>query len=252
MIGMRYANCYLLLVSILKPFMPLILYLINHILHKCEGYDINSPTDWVRRLWRQHFAEATSPFNSFTRDFAPDQRPNIIRQTTFSENYYFAYNDVAVFGLNRVSGDQYVDDVADPDVNAVWVTKQLAADTSPCSLKSIVLVGHKPPSSDVNSALNAYFSTCGTLPTLTISGNAHPKTYCMDRNAKITERVDLTVEAFEAGPLRVSVVRDENGKDYFHIRDTDLVNSNSNCPQFDVKSLSQSQGPETSSPSKSP
>ena len=29
--GMRYAYCYLLLVSILKPFMPLILYLTNHI-----------------------------------------------------------------------------------------------------------------------------------------------------------------------------------------------------------------------------
>ena len=134
-----------------------------------------------------------------------------------------------------------MDDVADPDVNAEWVTQQLAADTSTCSLKSIVLVGHKFPSRDVNSALNTYFSTCGTtLPTLAIAGNNHPRTYCMDLSTKTDRRVELTVEAFKAGAIQVSIVRDENGNDYFHVSDTDLVNSNSQCPQLNVTTSSPS------------
>jgi hypothetical protein len=203
---------------------------------QCEGYDIDSPSDAIRDLWRQIFAENDpanpSPFNSFTRDFASGQKPSIDRDPTFSELFYFTYNHIGVFGLNRVAGSQYVDDIANPDVNAAWVADRLANDMPACSLKSIVLAAHITPSSDVNDAFDNYFATCGVLPTLTISGNSHPTTYCFNFNAGIEKRVDLTVEAFRSGPVRISVVNGPNNEHYFHIQDADLENSNSNCPDF--------------------
>jgi hypothetical protein len=148
--------------------------------------------------------------------------------------FYFKYNNVAVFGLNRVDGNQWVDDVAPTDVNADWVQERLAQDTS-CSLKSIVMVVHIVPSTGVNNALNSYFSRCGaTLPTLTITGNDHPTSYCMFLNSSIQKRVDLTVEAYSSGPIAVSIVRSPSGEHFFHVKDADLVNSNSNCPNLQI------------------
>ena len=125
-------------------------------------------------------------------------------------------------------------DVAVPNTNAAWVTRQLATDTT-CSIKSIILVAHRTPSSPINDALEDYFGTCGGnghyLPTLTVTGNAHPSTYCLTQNSR-PGWVDLTVEALRSGPIRVSIVRDENGGDYFHVDDADLVDSNRNCPVF--------------------
>ena len=200
------------------------------------GYDINSPTDWARRLWRQRFADATSPFNSFSRDFASGVKPSIARRDTSPEIFYFTYNDVGVFGLNQPGGSSFEegDGPVGDDLNAEWIAQQLANDASACSLKSIILIAHKPPPDDVNDALDAYFATCGSiLPTLTISGSKHPRTYCLEFNAAITNRIDLTVEAYESGPVLVSVVRNANGEDFFHISDSDLANSNYNCPVFD-------------------
>lgn len=82
----------------------------------------------------------------------------------------------------------------------------------------------------MKTALNNYFNSCSILPTLRIAGNAHPKTYCMEKS---NEELTLTVEAFRSGPLLVSVVRDPNGSgDYFNVNDADLANSNVNCPSF--------------------
>ena len=204
-----------------------------YIILQCEGYDINSPTDWVRRLWRQRFAEDTSPFNMFTRDFAPSVMPSIARRVSTPEIFYFTYNDIAVFGLNLVSGSSYeMGDGPVDEINSDWVSQQLGADTPACSIKSIILVAHMFPSSAVNAALDTYFETCGILPTLAISGNDHPKSYCFNYDANIAKRINLTVEAYESGPIRVSVLRDPNGDDYFHVDDSDLANSNSNCPDF--------------------
>ena len=204
--------------------------------NECAGYNINSNTDWIRRLWRRHFAESTSPFNVFTRDFPSlpgiaSQRPTIARKASNPEMFYFKYNNVAVFGLNRVEGNQWVDDVAPTDVNADWVKERLAQEA--CSLKSIVMVVHIVPSSGVNNALSSYFSRCGaTLPTLTITGNDHPTSYCMFLNSNIPKRVDLTVEAFSSGPIAVSIVRSPSGEHFIHVKDSDTVNSNSYCPNL--------------------
>ena len=227
--------CFIISRSCLSP-QPYLSYHILIVLYilQCEGYDITSPTDGIRSLWRQRFAEASSPFNSFNRNFASGSKPSIARRNTTPEIFYFTHNQVGVFGLNQPGGPSFEegDGPVGDDLNAEWVADQLADDTT-CSLKSIVLVAHKTPSSDVNDALDAYFATCGSiLPTLTITGSSHPSTYCFNFDAGIVKRVDVTMEAFRSGPLRVSVNRDPNGEDYFHVSDADLADSNSNCPNF--------------------
>ena len=130
---------------------------------------------------------------------------------------------MAFVGLNRVAGAQYAQD---DTIAASWVTQQLGTN---CNLKSIVFIGHMTPAGEVNNALDTYFGSCSTLPTLTISGNAHPTSYCMK---KTNERVDLTIEAFQSGPISVSIVQSPSGEHFFHASDADKCNSNSKCPNF--------------------
>ena len=199
--------------------------------NECYGYDITSNSDPIRQLWRSHFAEDTSPFHQFGQDFplvTGGGRPTIQRQSSNPENFYFEYNNVAFIGLNLVAGSNYIENNG-VDLNAQWVQQRLLGDSTSCDLKSIVVIGHTRPGSAVNTELSTYFNSCSEIPVLTISGNSHPSTYCMSKNG---ERLDLTVEAFRSGPILVSVVRDPNGGDYFHIDDADLTNSNTQCPSF--------------------
>ena len=199
--------------------------------NECYGYNVSSNTDPVREMWRDHFANMNSPFDQFSQDFpgiVGGGRPTIERQLTNPENFYFEYNSVAFFGLNSVVGSSYVKDIAPEDLNAVWVEQILNMST--CTIKSLVLMTHVEPSSDVDAKLNNYFNRCGSpLPTLFVHGNSHPKTYCMTKTGLT---LTITVEAFQSSPLLVSIVRDPAGGDYFHVYDPDPSDSNENCPSL--------------------
>ena len=146
------------------------------------------------------------------------------------EIFGFQYKKVAFFGLDYPQSDTYITTNAPVDLNAKFVRESLASDTS-CELKSIVFFTHVAPKKAVDEELDDYFKRCGVLPILTVVGNAHPKTYCL---TKKDERLTLTVEAFQSGPVLVSILRDpkKDGGDYFHVADSDLNDSNSNCPNF--------------------
>jgi hypothetical protein len=207
--------------------------------NECVGYDETKNAGDRRDDWREFFADTTSPFNKFERNFPGDiDFPVIERKTTPNaqgdvnpEMFYFRYKDIAIFGLEMMSGPTYVRDNSPVDINAEWVADRLGND---CSFRSIIILSHKAPNDPIVDALDAYFAGCGgIIPSLVIKGSSHPITYCMERDAS-QKRVFLTVEAFQSGPLSVSVVRDysEGGEDYFHVADSDAQNSNSNCPVF--------------------
>jgi hypothetical protein len=206
--------------------------------NECSGYDITKNAGDRRDDWREFFAEPTSPFNKFERNFPGENYfPDLERKTTPNargdvnpEMFFFRYNNIAIFGLQRVGGDSYANDVSPVDINAEWVADRLGND---CSFQSIIILSHKTPNDPVFDELDAYFNECGIIPSLVIKGSSHPITYCMERDED-QKRVFLTVEAFQSGPLTVSVVRDysEGGEDYFHVADSDAVISNTNCPVF--------------------
>ena len=204
--------------------------------NECCTYDINSNTDPLREVWRDYFARNTA-FYQFSSDFPATagfpggSKPTVERKEPNNpEIYYFEHNQIAVFGLNRVARDSYISDVAPTDFNADWVEEKLALDTS-CELESIVFIAQTGLKQVVYDRVNEYFVRCGrTLPTLTVTGDTHPATYCM---SKSNERVDLTIEAFRSGPILVTVVRDPDGSgDFFYASDSQLVESNSQCPEF--------------------
>ena len=147
------------------------------------------------------------------------------------ELFFFRYNDIAIFGLNTPSGDTYASDYSVPDLNAEWVADRLGND---CSFQSVIFLSHKTPKSAVLDVIDQDFvDRCGRiLPSLVIKGSSHPKEYCMSHDVA-DKRTLLTVEAFSSGPVTVSVVRDPDGTgDYFHVEDSQLSNSNSQCPDF--------------------
>jgi len=191
--------------------------------NECVGYDINSNSDPIRQLWRDYFANAASPLNQFGRDFPPTlgfpggTRPHIDRKDTNPELFYFSHNKIALIGLNQVNGPAYIDGT---DINEDWVEESLGLDTS-CELESIVILSHRIPEQTVYDRIDSYFAGCGGshLPILTITGDKHPPDYCMTR---ANNRLHLMVEAFQSGPIKVSVVRDPEGLegDFFHVEDT--------------------------------
>lgn len=193
--------------------------------NECKGYDITKPSDPIRTMWRERFGKY-----AFTSDFPGGGRPTVSRMEGNEEIFGFQYKKVAFFGLDYPQGDTYITTNAPVDLNAKFVKETLASDTS-CELKSIVIFTHVAPEKAVDEELDDYFKRCEVLPILIAVGNAHPKTYCL---TKKDERLTLTVEAFQSGPVLVSIVRDpgENGGDYFHVADSDLKDSNSDCPNF--------------------
>jgi len=202
--------------------------------NECYGYDRYSNTDPTRELWRATFSDVTSPFNQFSTDFPGGGRPHIHRKLGNPEMFFFQRNDIAIFGLNKVGNRfSYISDVAPVDLNAEWVEERLSLDSNTCSYKSIVILAQALLKPIVYDKVDAYFEACGALPLLTITGDYHPETFCMNKNSTNT-RLDLTVEAYKSGPLLVSVIRDPTGEkgDFFHVDDSDLVDSNYYCPTY--------------------
>jgi len=207
--------------------------------NECIGYLPNANNGDLRDLWRNDFANANSPFHQFDNPF-PDSStgPIIERHVTNPEIFYFVHNKVAFFGINRVVGQSYVNSVADPDPNTEWIKGKLALQG--CDLQSIIILSHRSPKSEVYDAIDTYDDNCGRsstagdgIPILTITGNTHPASYCMTRSNESSSTIHLTVEAFESGPVLVSVVRGPNGEgDFFHVEDVDPANSNNNCPMI--------------------
>jgi hypothetical protein len=145
------------------------------------------------------------------------------------EIFCFQYKKVAFFGLDYPDGGDvgtYLTTNAPVDLNAKFVKETLATDEN-CDLRSIVIFTHVAHEKAVDDELDDYFKRCGVLPILTAVGNAHPKTYCL---TKKDERLTLTVEALQSGPVLVSILRDpkKDGGDYFQLP----IPTNSNCPNF--------------------
>ena len=152
--------------------------------NECQGYEPQQNRDWIRDLWRDKFANSNSPLNQFGRNFPSylgfngTGKPYIQRKESSDdvynnpEIYYFVFNKIAVFGLNRVSKASYVSNVANPDPNTDWVTTKLAEDNE-CELESILIFAHQVPKWGVYTAIDNYFDGCGgaKLPLITITGD---------------------------------------------------------------------------------
>ena len=219
---------------------------INHVLvpgdndwNECAGYDPTKSAGDIRDTWRELFSEANSPFFKFNRNFPGESYfPDIERKTTPNaqgdvnpELFFFRYNDIGIFGLNTPAGVNYISNYSPVDINAEWVADRLGND---CSFQSVIFLSHKVPTDAVLDVIDKDFAeNCNRiLPSLIIRGSSHPTTYCLDHDEDV-KRTDLTVEAFFSGPLLISVIRDPKGTgDYFHIEDSQLANSNSQCPDF--------------------
>lgn len=183
----------------------------------------------MKTLWRERFGDSNSPFYSFTRDFPGTPingypaRPTLERQEDANdvnknnpENFFFKHNNVAFFGLNDLNtlrGPAWVGQNAQ---NAAWVTDKLGSD---CSFESIVIFTQTFIRNGVQDALDDYFTQCGgDKPVLNLTGDKHPQVYCGNQNGKIMK---ITVEAFKAAPLLVSIIADpSDGKHYFHAEPT--------------------------------
>merc|ERR1712029_140084 len=108
----------------------------------------------------------------------------------------------------------YVTDGALGNINALWVAERLGLDDT-CQLKSIVIIAQCLLDDRIYEKVEEYFDICtqwrGTshrLPLLTVSGNTHPTSYCNTRNGNNPlgdVRLDLPTEAFQSGPIHVSV-----------------------------------------------
>ena len=223
---------------------------INHVIvpgdndwNECAGYDVTQNAGDFRDLWRELFAEAPSSFNKFDRNFPGENYyPDIERKTTPNaqgdmnpELFFFRYNDIAIFGLNTPSGLNYISNYSPVDINAEWVADRIGND---CSFQSVIFLSHKDPMPAVLDVIDIDFAErCNRiLPSLVVKGSRHPRVYCMKHDEDV-KRTELTVEAYFSGPLKVSVVRDpEGGGDYFHVEDSQVANSNANCPDFDISS----------------
>ena len=199
----------------------------------CRGYNATRDTDPIRELWRRHFVAGSSSFHSFGQDFPGGGRPTLHRQESRPENYFFVRSEVAFFGISQPESPSHTVDAAATEANERWVEEHLSADRTACTFRSIVLLSHTPPHESLYDTIDEYFEACGAvLPILSVSGGARPRTYCMSHDVA-KARVHVTVEAFEAGPLLISVVRDpQGGGDFFHVEDTDPNDSNRQCPSF--------------------
>ena len=194
----------------------------------------------MRELWRDLFAR-DDKFTSFAQPFPDGSYPILYRKNETNANgdanpeiMYWEYDKVAFFGLNRPDRDSYISNNATIDANEEWVKDRLGLDVN-CTLESIVLISQTFVKQGVYDKIEDHFVTyCNKPkpPTLVITGDTHPKNYCYE---KTDEKLFLTIEAFTSGPIYVSVVRGENGEgDFFHVKDTQEVVSNSQC-SFDVR-----------------
>ena len=190
--------------------------------NECSDYDITSNTSPSRGEWRSRFTRA--PFNSFTRPFPDGTFPEIFRKTgqyadadTGDDNpeiFHFTYNKVAFFGLNRVSRSSYISDRAARDYNEVFIEEMLKRDTN-CQLQTVgallcfwfisnlyshkgipltsftrtpqtVLFAQTYPKGRHYDKIYAHFNACNkpNVPILTVTGDTHPKKYCMQRDLR--------------------------------------------------------------------
>lgn len=209
--------------------------------NECCTYDEDSNTDVGRRNWRNTFAldpafqlnEDFPPTQGFPGGSKPDLRRNGSDEDENPEMYAFVHNKVLVVGLNRVARESWLSDNSgeSPDRNARWMDENLDLDEN-CELESTVIIAQTDLKSSFYDELEDYFVRCGRkIPALVITGNDHPSTYCFE-GPESDYLFEMVVEAFRSGPLHVSVVRDPSGEvgDFFHVEDTQLDDSNSNCP----------------------
>ena len=170
----------------------------------------------------------------------------------------------------------YVSSNADLDYNVVWVKEMLKLDTN-CDLQTvgksidynmvfsfktcvtftqntfyhihmntlnltlyhIVLFAQTYLKSQVYTEIYSHFNDCGkpNPPILTVTGDTHPKNYCMQRDSRFANNnneIYLTIEAFSSGPIHVFVVRDPDNpdNDYFHVKDTQTSATNRLCASY--------------------
>ena len=79
-----------------------------------------------------------------------------------------------------------------------------------------MIFGHTNAGPDVKSILRANKD----IPILYVKGNKHK--YCMEflDEEKFPDLLELTVDAFLASPLFISVAKDDRGRIFFHVEST--------------------------------
>ena len=200
--------------------------------NECHYFALDSNSDPVKDMWRGYFVGPDSPFRGFDRDLPSKgttiTAPAVKRQAEVPENFSFEIGDVLFLSINRVSVDQKEEWIGQEDANEEWVSSALADDRD-CSIKSIVLFSQGSLVADfVETTMSAYFARCGDKPLLNVKGDTHPDQYCMNKNSDKDQFV-LTVEAYKAAPIIVSVVESPNGDHYFHAVSA-LPGNGDGCP----------------------
>ena len=209
--------------------------------NECVGFDVNSNDDPAKAKWREMFADENSPFHSFSRDFPHvsagyPAMPTLERQEANPENFFFKHNDVAFLGLNEVNSYYQPVWVGQDAQNSDWVKSNFgtnAGGTLDCSFSSIVIFSQISIGGGIETAIFDYFSQCGgDKPTLNIVGDIHPFVFCSNwvNNDRI---IKVTVEAFKAAPLLVSILKDpSDNKHYFHMESTSTSTTYGDCATF--------------------
>ena len=171
--------------------------------NECRGYNKDPRVgDSIKNLWRQNFVKGK--FADFDRVLPYGGSVHLERQSSFPENFFFYYGTqaIAFFGITEpMNEDRY-----DP-INADWISFKLKHK----SPKAVVVFAHSKLSREVLSVLPE-------VPTLHVTGNTHA--YCMQRSGQKPFLLELTVEAFEASPLLVSIVKDSSDHHFFHVEKT--------------------------------
>jgi len=137
----------------------------------------------------------------------------------YPENFFFSYLDVAFIGINEpsnhnaIDGDYSGEDYAG-DINAYWIDTKLSE--LPSSPSAIVLVGHSTFSNKVRSILLKQ----GSTPILNVKGDSHLFCTMFGSSFPNSNLLSLTVKPYEAGPLLVSILVDNEGNHFFHVEET--------------------------------
>lgn len=152
------------------------------------------------------------------------------------ENFYFKHNDVAFFGINEVNRNRAEHWTGQDARNVAWLESKFGTNSGgvlDCSFASVVIFSQRGVHSSVESALSNYFAQCGgDKPVLNITGDIHPFVYCSNTNTD-NNILKITVEAFKAAPLMVSILKDlSDGQHYFHMESTSTSTIYGNCATF--------------------
>jgi hypothetical protein len=184
----------------------------NEFSSECDGWTGGTGSGPVKDLWCDKFT--TGEFANLDRQDPVWGTPSIFKRLAGNpENFFFYYDhlNIAFFGITEPDGDNEYN-----SLNANFIDAELnSLDQDPAA---IVIFGHSnlETANPLDNVLDTLEASWKLVPILYVMGNDHK--YKMDYLApsRLPKTMELTVEAFKAAPLLVSIVK-EGGERYFHV-----------------------------------